>query len=137
LLVKLFALGAVLLRLTSDASHEVRGHGSDSDGREDIMERGDELGFDNFDSNVIDETFQGNLSSTQESISQGSVEVGAGCAGEIVDLVVSLHAVQSFGTRKAGYVRFRTFHEGCHKRAEIMALVKIYRLKGRDSEEFF
>ena len=61
---QLFALGAVLLRLTSDAGHEVRGHGSDSDGREDIMERGYELGFDNFNSNVIDETFQSNLSST-------------------------------------------------------------------------
>jgi hypothetical protein len=33
------------------------------------MERGDELGFDNFDSNVIDKTFQSNLSSIQESIS--------------------------------------------------------------------
>ena len=71
LFLQLFTLGAVFLGLTSDASHKVRGHGNDSGGREHIMERGDELVFDNLDSNVIDETFQGNLLGTQESVSQG------------------------------------------------------------------
>ena len=102
------------------------------------MERGDELGFDNFDSNIIDKTFQSNLSSIQESISWGFVEVGAEYAGEIDDLVVSFHAVQSFKTRKAVHVRFRTLYEGCHKRAEILGLVvEIYRLNGRGTEEVF
>jgi hypothetical protein len=68
---------------------------------------------------------------------RGFIEVGAEYEGEIGDLVISLHAVQSFGTRKAVHVRFRTLHEGCHKRAEILGLVKIYRLNGRGAEEVF
>jgi hypothetical protein len=61
LLGQLFALGSVLLGFAGDARHKVVGHSSDSYGSEDIAKRGDKLGFDGFDSNVVDETFQSNL----------------------------------------------------------------------------
>lgn len=35
------------------------------------------------------------------------------------------------------HVRFRTLHEGCHKRAEILRVVEIYRLNRRGAEEVF
>ena len=54
---QLFALGANLLRFTSDASHEVGGHRSDSYRRKDIVKWGNELGLDDFDCDIVDETF--------------------------------------------------------------------------------
>jgi hypothetical protein len=69
---QLVALGVVLLRFTSDAGHEVGGYGSDSNRRKDIMELGDELGFDDFDSDIIDETFQSNLSTYTTRSARGS-----------------------------------------------------------------
>ncbi len=62
---QLFALGAIFLGFASDASHEVGGHRSDSDGRKDIVKWRDELRFDDFDSDIVDETFQSNLFNTQ------------------------------------------------------------------------
>ena len=61
LLGQLFALCAILLRLTGDTVHKVGGHRSNGDRRKDIIKLGDELGFDNFDSDVVDKTFQSNL----------------------------------------------------------------------------
>jgi hypothetical protein len=61
LLSQLFALGTVLLGFTSHARHEVGGHSRDSYGSEDTAEWGDELRFDYFDSDVVDEAFQSNL----------------------------------------------------------------------------
>lgn len=58
---QLFALGAIFLRFASDAIHKVGGHRSDSDRRKDIVKWRDELRFDDFDSDVVDETFQSNL----------------------------------------------------------------------------
>ena len=52
----MLALGTVLLGFAGDRRHQVVGHGNDGYGREDIAERRDELGFDGFDSNVVDET---------------------------------------------------------------------------------
>ena len=58
---QLFTLSTVLFRFASDGRHEVGGHGGDSYGGEDIAERRHELGFDNLNSDVINETFQSNL----------------------------------------------------------------------------
>ncbi len=54
-------LAPVLLGFASDARRKVGGHGGDSYGREDIPERGDRLSFNDFDSNVVDETCRGNI----------------------------------------------------------------------------
>jgi hypothetical protein len=48
---------AILFRFTSDASDEVGGYGSDSYRRKDIVKWGDELGFDDFDSDIVYKTF--------------------------------------------------------------------------------
>jgi hypothetical protein len=61
LLGQLFTLGTVLLGFTSHARHELGGHSRDSYGSEDTAERGDELRFDYFDGDVVDEAFQSNL----------------------------------------------------------------------------
>jgi hypothetical protein len=61
LLGQLFTLGTVLLGFTSHARHEVGGHSRDSYGSEDTAEGGDELCFDYFDGDVVDEAFQSNL----------------------------------------------------------------------------
>ena len=51
------------------------------------------------------------------------------------DLVVSLHTIQSFGTRKAVHVGFRALPESCHERAEILVPVEIHGIKGGSAEE--
>jgi hypothetical protein len=61
LLCQLFTLGTVLLRFTSLARHELGGHSRDSYGSEDTAERGDELRFNYFNSDVVDKAFQSNL----------------------------------------------------------------------------
>jgi hypothetical protein len=58
---QLFALSTILLRFTSDLGHEVGGHRTDSHGRKDIVKRGYQLDLDDFDCDVVDETFQSNL----------------------------------------------------------------------------
>ena len=58
---QLLALSTVLLGFARDARHEVVRHSCDSYRREDLAKRGDELGLDGLDSDVVDETFQGNL----------------------------------------------------------------------------
>jgi len=64
---QLLALGAILLRFTSDASNKVGR-------RKDIAKWRDELGFDNFDSDIVDETFQSNL---VKHLASGLIEEGA------------------------------------------------------------
>jgi hypothetical protein len=61
LLGQLFTLGTVLLRFTSHTRHELSGHSRDSYRSEDTAEQRDELRFDYFDSDVVDEAFQSNL----------------------------------------------------------------------------
>ena len=61
LLGQLFTLGTVLLGFTGHARHEVGGHSRDSYWSEDTAERGDELSFNYFDGDVVDEAFQSNL----------------------------------------------------------------------------
>jgi hypothetical protein len=57
LFVQFFAQGAILLRFTSDASHEGGRHRSDSYGRKYFVKWGNELGLDDFDGDIVDETF--------------------------------------------------------------------------------
>lgn len=45
------------------------------------MEWGDELGFDEFDCNIVDETLQGNLSKYTTGLARVFEEVEAGCNG--------------------------------------------------------
>ena len=73
---QLFVLGAILLRFTSDASHEVGGHRSDSYRRKYIVKWGNELGLDDFDSDIVDETFQGNLFKHKTELARGAIEEG-------------------------------------------------------------
>ena len=61
LLGQLFTLGTILLGFTSHACHEVGGNCRDSYWCEDTAERRDELCFDCFVGDVIDEAFQSNL----------------------------------------------------------------------------
>ena len=61
LLGQLITLGTILLGFTSHACYEVGGHCRDSYGCEDTAERRDELCFDYFVGDVIDEAFQSNL----------------------------------------------------------------------------
>jgi hypothetical protein len=58
---QLLALGTVFLRFTSDAGNETGWHGSDRYWGKYIVEWGDELGFDDFDSDIVDESFQCDL----------------------------------------------------------------------------
>jgi len=73
----LFALATVLLGFASDAGHKLIGYGGDSYGRENTAERGDELGFDDFNSDVVDETFQGNLYEHMRGLAMEMMEVEA------------------------------------------------------------
>ena len=61
LLCQLFALRPILLRFTGDTVHKIGGHRSNGDRRKDTIKLGDELCFDNFDGDIVDETFQSNL----------------------------------------------------------------------------
>ena len=70
LLGQLFTLGTVLLEFTSHTRHDISGHSRDSDGSEDIANRGDELSFDHVDRHVINEAFQSNPYS-QKGVSKG------------------------------------------------------------------
>ncbi len=72
---QLFALGTILLGFTSDAGHEVGWHGRDRNRGKDIVEWGDELGFDDFDSDIVHETFQGNLIKRATQLTMRSTEV--------------------------------------------------------------
>jgi hypothetical protein len=54
-------LCTALVCLACNARHYVRGEIRDFDRREDIAQFGDEIGFDGFDGNVVDEAFEGNL----------------------------------------------------------------------------
>lgn len=67
----MFALATVLLEFASDAGHKLGGHGEDSYGGENTAERGDELGFDDFNSDVVDKTFQGNLYKHTRGLAMG------------------------------------------------------------------
>ena len=64
----------------SDTCDEVNRHGGDSQGGEDIAERGDEFGFDDFNSDVIHKTFQGNLDKDTKGVSKddnsGGIKLG-------------------------------------------------------------
>ena len=71
---QLLALGAILLRFTSDASNKVGRHRGDRYRRKDIAKWRDELGFDNLDSDIVDETFQSNL---VKHLASGLIEEGA------------------------------------------------------------
>lgn len=73
----MFALATVLLGFASDAGHKLSGYGGDSYERENTAERGDELGFDDFNSDVVDETFQGNLYEHMRGLAMGMMEVEA------------------------------------------------------------
>jgi hypothetical protein len=50
-----------LLRLACQARHHVRGKIRDFDRRKDVAQFGDDVGFDGFDSDVVDEALEGNL----------------------------------------------------------------------------
>jgi hypothetical protein len=102
LLGQLFTLGTDLLGFSSQARHEVSGHNRGSYRSEDTAEQGDELRFDYFDGDVVDETFQSNLYS-HDGVSKGDNGSRGGIEWR-VDLVISLHTIQSFGTGKAIHV---------------------------------
>jgi hypothetical protein len=76
---QLFALDASLLRFTSDAGNEVGRHRSDRDRGKDIVKWGDELGFDDFDSDIVDKTLQGDLFKPATKLVRGSIGGRRGC----------------------------------------------------------
>ena len=78
---QLLPLDAVLFRFTSDAGHDLGGHRSDGNRRKNVVERGNELGFNDFDSDVVDETSQSNLFNYMSRSVRGSVEVKEGGNG--------------------------------------------------------
>ena len=58
---QLFMLSMILLEFSSHACHEVGRHSRDSYEFKDIAQQGDELCFNYFADDIIDEIFQSNL----------------------------------------------------------------------------
>ena len=67
LVIQLPTFCTALIGLACNARHYVSGKVRDFDRGQDIAQLRDEIGFDDFDSDIVDEAFEGNLTSQNVS----------------------------------------------------------------------